>query len=844
MPLFTINLLPPMKRICLISASVLLTIFNLVAQPTNFSSRGIGGGGALFSPSINPANTDEYYIACDLSAMFHTTDFGAHYSIDHFTQLQGGHNARVAFTSTPGLLYCIHYANDLAVPVKSTDNGLTWTTLPGNPDNSNETFSIWADYNHPQRVIIGYYGQIWISNNGGGAFTLVHTALSNGSGCLIGGVFFDGQSIYLGTNDGVLVSTDGGVNWTTATISGIPSGEVIASFAAAKSGGITRFFCETSAPGNVYVGLPGSDYYGFLKGVYSCDYGTSNWTSRMTGITVGTDFPMFVRMSEHDINTVYIAGSNSSSTPIVLKSTDAGGHWANTFITANNQNIITGWSGAGGDLGWTWGECPFGFDVAANDPNTLIFGDYGFVHKSKDGGATWQQAYTNTADQHPQGQLTPQKKTYHGIGLEQTSCWQVFWADATNMYGCFSDIRGVRSTDGGQSWSFNYTGSAANTFYRMAKNPQSGVLYAASSKVHDMYQSTRLQDAQLDAADSEGKLLYSSDKGATWSILHNFGHPVFWITVDPNNPNRGYASVIHYGGGSGVGGIYRCDDLQNLSASTWTLLPSPPRTERHPASINVLNDGTVVCSFSGHRNSAGQFTNSSGVISYNPATGIWTDVSAPGMYYWTKDVVIDPSDPTQHTWYAAVFSGWGGAPNGLGGLYRTVNKGQSWTKLTGSQFDRVTAIAFNPANPKQAFLTTETQGLWMTADISVAQPLFALVQSYDFRQPERVYFNPYNPSEMWVASFGNGMKTGTLTVTATSTPVADSGFTVFPNPVSDVLTIRSESGGDLQVFDLSGKLVRSQTVPAGDHRISVSNWKTGTYWFNLNGIWSKVVKVR
>ena len=46
-----------------------------------------------------------------------------------------------------------------------------------------------------------------------------------------------------------------------------------------------------------------------------------------------------------------------------------------------------------------------------------------------------------------------------------------------------------------------------------------------------------------------------------------------------------------------------------------------------------------------------------------------------------EDIVIDPHDATRSTWYACVFSGWGGVaggpPNGLGGLYRTTNRGVS-----------------------------------------------------------------------------------------------------------------------------------------------------------------------
>ena len=92
----------------------------------------------------------------------------------------------------------------------------------------------------------------------------------------------------------------------------------------------------------------------------------------------------------------------------------------------------------------------------------------------------------------------------------------------------------------------------------------------------------------------------------------------------------------------------------------------------------------------------GTFTASSGVFVYDPVATSWTDVSHIGMQYWTKDIVIDPNDPTQNTWYVCVFSGWGGPPNGLGGLYKTTNRGTNWTKLTGSQFDRVTSITFNP----------------------------------------------------------------------------------------------------------------------------------------------------
>ncbi len=824
------------------STSLFLILFSslLFAQPTSFSSRGIGGGGALFSLSINPANNSEYYVSCDMGELFHTTDYGNTYSQVNFQQVIGGHNSKVCYTSTAGLLYTISYANNMVVPMKSTNNGGTWTTLAGNPDNSQETFSIDADYNNPNRVIISYYGNIYFSGNGGTSFTNIHTALSSGAGNTVGGVFFDGNNIYIGTNDGVLVSTNAGANWSTTTITGIPATDRIWSFAGAKVGSVTRFFCITAAASNIYVGVVGSDYNGFMTGVYSVDYGTGNWTSKMTGITLGTDYLMFVGMAANDINTVYLAGSNSSSEPTIVKTINAGTAWTHVFTTANNKNINTGWSGQGGDRGWSYGECSFAIAVAPNNVNDVIFGDLGFVHKTSNGGTTWQQGYLNSTGQHPVNTTTPPNQNYQSIGIENTTCWQVHWVNATNMWACFSDIRGIRSTDAGNSWSFNYTGNTGNSTYRVVQHPTTGTLFAGTSNIHDMYQSTRLADAQLDAADANGKIIYSTNNGLTWQNLHVFNHPVFWIALDPSNPNRAYASVIHYNGGSGLGGIYICNDLQNLATSTWTLLSNPPRTEKHPASIVVLNDGKMVCTYSGRRTTV--FTASSGVFIYDPVGNSWTDVSDAGMHYWTKDIVIDPNDATQKTWYVGVFSGWGGAPNGLGGLYKTTNRGTSWARLTGTTIDRVTSCTFNPTNPNQIYMTSETQGLWMSNNINVATPTFSQVQSYPFQQPERVFFNPYNTNEVWVSSFGNGMKMGTLLATGiTDFDNSTDVLSIYPNPSNGLIKLINKEDKQAIIYNTLGEQVAKIILTKGENKFDLSYLKAGIYFIQCGDKKSKIV---
>lgn len=425
-------------------------------------------------------------------------------------------------------------------------------------------------------------------------------------------------------------------------------------------------------------------------------------------------------------------------------------------------------------------------------------------------------------------------------GLENTTCWQIHWIDANNMWACYSDIRGIRSTDGGGLWSFDYNGNTSNSTYRVVQHPVNGTMYAACSNIHDMYQSTRLADAQLDASDANGKILYSTDKGKTWMNLHTFNHPVFWIALDPNNPNRAYASVIHYNNGNGTGGIYICNDLQNLATSTWTLLTNPPRTEKHPASIVVLNDGKMVCTYSGRRTTS--FTASSGVFIYDPVDNSWTDVSDDGMKYWTKDIVVDPNDAQQNTWYVGVFSGWGGAPNGLGGLYKTTDRGTTWKRITDpAKMDRVTSCTFNPLNPNQIFVTTEFQGLWMSSDVNTPTPTFAEVKAYPFKQPERVFFNPFKKEEMWVSSFGNGMKMGSLIPTGVVT-FANEKDNVYPNPSNGIIYLKNETAREVEIYNMLGEQLAKLQLEKGNNELDVSFLKPGIYLLNWGDKNAKIIR--
>ena len=145
-------------------------------------------------------------------------------------------------------------------------------------------------------------------------------------------------------------------------------------------------------------------------------------------------------------------------------------------------------------------------------------------------------------------------------------------------------------------------------------------------------------------------------------------------------------------------------------------------------------------------------------------------------------------------------------------------------RVDGSQFDRVTSITFSPTNQNEIYLTTETQGLNICLNINSVTPTFSLVNSYPFRQPERVFFNPYNANQMWVSSFGNGMKMGDFTTGVGPVSDRNSELNIYPNPAANQFTIYNLQYAieRLKLFDVEEKEIRNLEFETGKHEVSIN----------------------
>jgi len=744
---------------------IYLFIYTIISStfgqtPKSWESRGIGGGGAFFAPSFNPHNPGEMFLTTDMGNFYRTKNYGASWTMYPFTMITGNRNHTVKYTKNRDILYFSGYRNSDAH--RSIDGGETWTSIGG-------SYSLFVDYENPLRIIKNSWSSLLISYDGGETWYERFDANDNNAGLHLAGVHFDQNIIVVPTNKGLLISTDSGANFTIdSTLGGIPEGEYYMSFTSAKQGDRTRFFCITSK--RVFNGINAGDRYdanGIYQsgavvdscGVYRLDWGVeTTWNRCDVGQIDPTYTRAFVRMASNNISVAYVTVDAHNGFPSIYKTSDGGNTWNQTlFPLNNNQDIQTGWGGRKSRFEWFWGGRPVSLNVDPFDPDKIAFTDFFWIHLSTDGGATWRQAYTSPSNS--ANQVTPYDSWYTGVGLENTSCWWLTWTSPSNIFASFTDKSGMRSDDGGNRWTFDFSyAGKVNSTYQAIRH-SNGSLYAATSSVHDLYNGGWSSDDKIDQG--RGMLVHSNDGGATWETIWET-KPLVWLCEDPQDSEILYASVVN--NTDKQGGIWRISNLSDGINSVKTKLADPPRTEGHPLTIEVCDDGMLVATYAS-RNLApwtGTFQPSSGVFVSEDGGDSWIDRSHPNMYYRTRDLIIDPHDLSQNTWYVAVNDGWGGASNNLGGLYRTTNRGISWDLLLDAN---VNSCTVSPVDPNVIFVTTTDDGLWFSSNLRTSgQVTFSRVDSFPARNVMRVFFNPYNykMDELWVTTFGNSMRVGNV----------------------------------------------------------------------------------
>ncbi|MBL7802937.1 MAG: hypothetical protein JNL02_04315 [Saprospiraceae bacterium] len=777
--------------------------------PSLFTPQGIGGGGYMYSPSISPHDPDHIFLNCDMGGVYRSLDGGRSWQMQHYQQLVSQVKGKVQFTADPAICYvCRRSLTNSGDPLfrgelaKSTDGGASWQPLPD--PTASGVHRLEVDPGSTQRLLLNEYNQLFFSADGGNSWVSVfHPADDK---VWLGGAFWDGDDIFVGTDKGLLVSHDGGQTFAPETHAGLPAGAGILHLSGSRSGNLRRLYCVAAPEADMYAWYEPLDFSDNLLGIYRMDYAAgAAWTDARGNLPDNVDIA-WIDLALSAPDTVWAAGSADGALPVIYRSTDGGNTWVNTFLADGNQNISTGWGGDGGAYSYLWSGANLGLDVDNNDPDHLIVTD-GYGHVTTDGGASWQATYVTAASQNPPGELTPVDKFYQSSGLDVTSTHQIFWLNEQEIIAANTDIGQSYSADGGETWTFArntffpWGVVANNNWYRVAEAPN-GALYAATAEINDIYLGYRIADGQIYGG---GLVLQSTDAGVHWDTLYNFGHPVVWLEVDPTQPGRLYASVVD----PAEGGIYQSND----GGQSWLPLPAPPRTEGHPYNLGVLNDGGLLATYSARALPDGvTLTPSSGVFYLPAGSSEWQDRTGAGMEFYTKDLIVNPHDPAQNTWYATVwgrFTTFAGPNNaGNGGLYRSTDRGLSWTRIF--THERAESLTIHPELADVAYLSVENEGLFFTEQLAADQPEFERVTSMPYWRPKRVFFQPGNACRVWVATMGGGIWQGETgddcAASGTSNVTGDDLLRLFPNPLP--------AGDPLLYLDF-------QHLPSGEYRVGL-----------------------
>jgi hypothetical protein len=804
----------------------------LLSAPDQWLERGLSGGGVLLEPAVSPHNPGELFVGTDMSQMFHSKDFGQSWDIYNFAEFVISNKVTgVQFTSDPQVLFAIDQDNfAFPTPLRSTDSGATWhrpgsAGFASNWKTTEQAWRLFADPNSPGRLVVATQDELYLSTDAGATFTSAYTFTGTVStslklGLHLSGVFFDGADIYAGTNAGLLASMNG-ANFQTATvggnpIGGIPATEAIFAFAGASNGSTTRFWAVTHDPATIHTPLDhgGSNsgssnvYSGFMN-LYSIDLGQANWVATTSGLPATTDL-RYVLMAANDIDTVYVGGqdnANNFASVYIGKRTVANPTWTNTYIAQGAaSNIVTGYVGPGGHIGFSPGI--EGLAIDPHDSSRLLMTDGWVAHVSANGGGQWQQVYVPLSQDHAPGALISDTQAYNNTGINNTTVWWIHWPSATNIFAAYDDVKWQRSTNGGATWSYDVTGlDQKRENFSLEVDSATGRMYLSQGRSWAPHDFLGLSDSSV--TQGGGDIAYSDDSGATWRILYDFGNPVSWTALDPNDPQTMYASVVDPD--PSIGGVYvshNIDAVNTGGAVMFDRLAAQPNSINagKPHTIEVLDDGTLVLvltarkyNHDGNSATAEQHSAGSGVFRLDPGASQWTDVTHPNMHYWCKDLIVDPADPTQSTWYVGVNTAIQpvqqviGQPSNNGGLYMTTNRGQSWTRVFDKDADSFTV---DPANPSEAYLTSQSDGLWFTSNLRLADgvtinsaPTFSQVASFPHQRPNRVFFNPFVPGEVWVASNGAGMVTGNAATPLRTFEFSSANFSVNEGAGSATITV-------------------------------------------------------
>ncbi len=672
----------------------------------------------------------------------------------------------------------------------------------------------WVQLNGPKNNILKFGGDVAsLAAYGNYVFASESTVLlttdygatwtvrdSGLAGLSVGPLFFSAGNLYVGTDNGLYLSTDVGVSWNLVPItpSGIPNPEVNfivvngSNIILANGNGIstTTFFstdngsswntvdselppavtCFAIMNGNIYAGSNGGDEN--LSGVFvSTDMGAT-WLPTDTGERSGKRFVLALLANEGDLIESTLNGPYLSS--------DGGATWSEIDNGLPDPTLLVSRIHA--------------FAVSGQNLYAGTDGDGIFV--STNNGSTW----TALPD----------------IGLTEPYISSILVNNGVLYAGTFGG--GVfSSTDNGVHWSVN--------------NPLSSVFSTLNS--------LDTIGGDLFACTKAG-LFTTIDSGANWTIDSN-GMGVVSVNTVFGFGNKLFA-------GTGSNGLFQSTN----NGQSWTSVTGGLGSANYSINAITENNGVLYVT-----SNYGLFVSSdNGVTWKNPGYG--GQGSSASAFVATDKILLEGGNPgmsyspdSGKDWYPlldgppyttvntfAVIGGVVYCGTSTYGIWSSTNGGMDWTALPKQPTDiDITTLLVSGTD---IFAGTATGHIFISQDsgakwTSIGSGFPVAVEVLSLAVKDGNLYAGTADSAIWVHPLQQKV-TPPLAVTPSSP--GSEVISVYPNPSTNMLTVVSASG-PLWVLDQLG---RSYEVTRTGSTLDISQLPSGVYFVSDGHSQAKFVK--
>jgi photosystem II stability/assembly factor-like uncharacterized protein len=609
------------------------------------------------------------------------------------------------------ILYAAAYKDSRTALVLSRDGGRTWhrlRSLPGQP------LRIWIDPNSPRAsrdLYIADAHAIHVRTHGawqqrtpppGATFTDVSAGFVASGPPTLYTISHLGQS-----SSGLLISRDGGRNWTAATLPG--TGAQIRSVAT------SLHHPEIAYASYSHLQLEGDTLQGIAR---TSDYG-QHWT-------------------------------------LVWRST----------LSIESLNVHDAWIAR--DMTPEWAEEPLSLTVDDNNPNLAYATDLGRTLATTDGGANWTARYSTLASGTLERDAT---WITTGLDVTTTYGYLFDPFDARCRFILTTDIGLFRSEDSGDSWTRSVNGVPGNwrnTTYSIAFDPDiPGKMWAAMSDIHDLPRPKMWRHTSTSSY--IGGICVSTDGGRTWQPSNQGLPPTAptHILLDPTSrPGQRTLWIATMGHG-----VFRSTDdgrnwhpvnqgIAGENPLAWRLARASDGTlyaliarRSEDGSIGNAGDGALYRS----QNRGDSWSPVSLPRGANAPNGLAIDPNDPQRLYlalWARATPekasgsspqassIQPNHPP-----TSILNGE------AGGIALSTDSGNTWRWVL--PHDRhIYDITFDPRNPDVLYAAGFESSAWISRDRGEH---WTRIPGFNFKWGHRVQPDLEDPGKVYITTFGGGV---------------------------------------------------------------------------------------